>query len=287
MVTHPANASQAQRRPPEPAQARDASAGQSADAAGQVGLGRLLQEHRTRIPARGLWLTLAAAGWLGAALAAAAALWSWYDAYARYGPAASSGAARSWLLPAAGLAALGVLGLLGARSPSGRMVRVYEHGLIIAHRSRAQVVRWPQIRQVYTRSVRYGLPSLPFGSQSSLRLIMDDGQSLAFTQAMDELDGLAQSIKRAVYPALLEVYRQAFNAHQPVEFGRLTLTEEGLRRGRATIPWPDVGTARLENGVLEVCPRAGIRGACIRARAAGIPNVDLCLQLIRHLGQHP
>jgi len=89
------------------------------------------------------------------------------------------------------------------------------------------------------------------------------------------------SIKARTYPRLLEESRQTFNAGRPLEFGPLSLNQQGLQYGRRTLAWSEVASVTLERGRLDVRPRHGRRW---RIPVRRIPNAEVCLQLASHLG---
>ena len=167
------------------------------------------------------------------------------------------------------------------------MVFQHEQGLSIQRGRRGSALHWGDIRQVHTRSVRYGLGRWPGGRQDSLVLLTRDGRRFHLDQSLSDYDALAETVKRNVYPPLLDAYTRAFNHGQEIPFGPLRLTREGIQNGRKTLRWPNVAQARLERGWLEALPTDRRAGPRFRFPVRSIPNVDLCLQLIQELSRHP
>jgi hypothetical protein len=116
-----------------------------------------------------------------------------------------------------------------------------------------------------------------------LTLVARDGRKFRLDHSLFEYDELAEAVKRAVYPPLLDAYTRAFNHGESLPFGPLSLAAEGIRNGRKTLRWENLGQARLERGWLEALPADRRRGPRLRFAARSIPNVDLCLQLIQEL----
>lgn len=246
-------------------------------------LGPLQREHVSRT---GVHRLLALSGWGAIAVALAASLLAvgraWF-AYETFGPLAVD----RWASPpgvVAGVSLItGVVLLLLARGRGRKVVRQYARGLVILSGRRGSALPWDEVREIHTHSVRYGLGRRPWGRLGELTLVARDGQKLRLDQSLNEYDELAEAVKRAVYPPLLEAYTRAFNHGESLPFGPLSLTAEGIRNGRKTLRWEDLSQARLERGWLEAVPLDRHHGPKMRFPARAIPNVDLCLQLIQEL----
>lgn len=250
-------------------------------------LGPFQSEHRTR---RGVHRAYALAGWTAVAVSLVAALFAFgraLFAFQAYGPLA----VQRWSSPPAyasgGFLVAGVVILFLGRGRGGRVVHQHERGLSIQRGRRGSALRWDDIRQVHTRSVRYGLGRFPWGRQDSLVLFTRDGRRFHLDQSLSDYDVLVETVKRNVYPPLLDAYTRAFNHGQSIPFGPLRLTPEGIQNGRKILRWQNVALARLERGWLEALPADRRAGPKLRFAAWSIPNVDLCLQLIQELSRHP
>ena len=250
-------------------------------------LGPVLREHRTR---QGIPRVYALAGWMAVAVSLAAALFAIgraLFAYQAYGPLA----VERWFAPSAyasaGFLISGAAILFLGRGRGGRIVYLHERGLSIQRGRKGSAIHWGDIRQVHARSVRYGLGRWPAGRQDSLVLVTRDGRRFHLDQSLSDYDALAETVKRNVYPPLLDAYTRAFNHGQEIPFGPLRLTREGIQNGRKTLLWPNVAQARLERGWLEALPTDRRAGPRLRFPVRSIPNVDLCLQLIQELSKHP
>ena len=250
-------------------------------------LGPVLREHRSR---QGVHRVYALAGWTAVAFSLAAALFAIgraLFAYQTYGPLA----VERWFAPSAyasgGFLVAGAASFFLGRGRGGMVVRQHERGLSIQRGRRGSALLWGDIRQVHVRSVRYGLGRWPGGRQDSLVLVTRDDRRFHLDQSLSDYDALAETVKRNVYPPLLDAYTRAFNHGQEIAFGPLRLTPEGIQNGRKTLRWPNVAQARLERGWLEALPADRRAGPRLRFPVRSIPNVDLCLQLIQELSRHP
>ena len=263
-----------------------------------VPLGPLFSEHRARPAVRRLHGIACGLGLGGAALSLALGLVRWYFAFAHYGPSS----VWRWSLPFLGVGA--ALLLLGSNSlvttwSLGRLrIRVYQGGLMLQRGRRQWTIPWNLITRIHTSSVRYRLPGLTRRSHTELTLYLDSPDlprlerdpapsRVRLTHALTDLDLLADSIKRQVYPGLLARYSRSFNQGNSLSFGSLVLTRDGLRKGRQMLRWQDLGNVSLRQGVLALDPAAPGRYPRIRLPARQLPNVELCIQLIQYLSRQP
>lgn len=253
----------------------------------QSRLGPIARVHRVRSGLRRtqFWaaVTLAAAAGAAWLFAAARGL----IAYTAYGPL---------LVPrwvgaplALGLAlALGAAWMAARAWRASRVrVRLHASGLAILRGRRGQALTWGDVRRVWSRAERTGLPGLPGTRRVRLEIEAVDGRRLRLDDRLEDFESLAAAVKAGVYPRLLAEYTRAFNGREPIQFGPLRLTPDGVvdpRRGEL-IGWKEIRGASLAGGrVLIETARPG-RRAALRVTAHRVPNVELCTQLIQEIGQ--
>ena len=243
-------------------------------------LGNALMLHKARRRARRLHLAMATVGLTVGGGFLLIGLYRWTFALSNYGPAVVWRWSAAWL--AVGVVFLG-FGLVGAAwlfRWNWLAITTFENGLQIQRRKRLSTVTWSEIQAVLVSGVTYGVLGLIWGSRSSLRLEVAGGRKLRFP---DTLAGLAQliiTIKRHVYPRLLNEYSQHLQNGQPVAFGPLQVRPEGVAKGQRRLAWSEIASVELKNGEIHLTTNQ--RGAPIRVRANSVPNAEICLQLIQH-----
>jgi hypothetical protein len=159
-------------------------------------------------------------------------------------------------------------------------VTSYEKGLQIQRRRGSSIVTWNEIQAILVSGVTYGVLGLIWGSRSSLRLEIAGGGKLKFSDTLAGLEQLITTIKRHVYPRLLNEYSQHLQNGQPVGFGPLQVRPEGVAKGQRRISWSELASAELKDG--KILLKTNQQGSPIRVRTNAIPNAEICLQLIRH-----
>jgi len=248
-------------------------------------LGNVLRVHDART---NLMLRDQVAMALSALVAVAAlafGIWRWYDAYQHYGPALVS----RWTTPslvAGGVASLFFLAaFIDASRKRHFRVAVCEEGLIL-QRGRKQIgVRWKGVEALHIQATRYLIPTLNRRQPLRLRLHIRGQDPIPLPASLDDMNTLIEVIKAHTYPALLDSYRQRLDQGHEIIFGPLNVSNTRLQIGKAEYLWENVPRTWLEKGQLCIQTEKDGRGTIRRIAAHKIPNVDLCTQILHHLGQ--
>ena len=243
-------------------------------------LGPLLREHRLRRELAILYPALAILGLSGTAIAVVWTAWRWLFAFNNYGSAAIWRWTTPALLTVLGFASLGILGLILTWRSRGFRINIYKFGMVYRRGRLKEILLWDQIQRVHTSAVSYGFSNFAWGAQTILRIYTSDDRQLNLTHALTNMNDLAEFIKSQVYPGLLEEYRGKYNQGDPLSFGPLILTTEGVQHKDQMLQWGNLGRISLGQGMLFLEPANGPK---IRIPAHRVPNVEICTQLIEHL----
>ncbi len=244
--------------------------------------GSVISKHGLRREYRTFGVSLAVIGLCTAFLSAAIGIYRWYFAYRHFGPAAVA----RWSGPAIGIsfasALLGLIGLAYLLHLRGAFAKVYAGGILISRRGKVERIPWDQIQAISTSSVRYGLPWFSWGSSSKITFHLKPEGKRSLSQLLTNLDQLAVTAKKYVYPGLLEQYRQALQQGDAVQFGSIEITRRELHQGKRRYPWAEINKVKLDRGFLTIEKRSARWKRRMRLSAQRIPNIDLCFQLIQH-----
>jgi len=218
----------------------------------------------------------------GSALATVGfSLWAWYYAMSTYGPAAVRRWTYPWLIAAPLLGVFGIACLVRVWHLTRLWVEAFPDGIRVHRGRRSDWVAWADVREIRTWPARQPGPAF-----SALEIRLNGGRRRRLTRSLADLEGLVQHVKRGAYPLLQDCYRAKFNRGEELDFGRLRLTPDGVQAGRKSIQWGHVQAVEVQGGQLAITADepAGDR---LRIAAARVPNVDVCVQIIRLLGQVP
>ena len=244
--------------------------------------GSIISRHSLRKEYRTLAVLLTTIGLSTAILSAAIGIYRWYFAYRHFGPAAVA----RWSGPAVGLSLgatlVGLLGLACLLHLRGSYARVYSGGILIGRRGKVEKIPWDQISAISMASIRYGLPWFAWGISSKVTFHLKPDGERSLSQSLSNLDQLAITAKKYVYPGLLEQYRNSLQQGDAVQFGSIEITRRELVLGKRHYPWSEINKVSLERGFLSIQIRSSRLKRGKRLSTQRIPNIDLCFQLMQH-----
>lgn len=256
--------------------ARKASSGTSK-------LGILISEHRVRRGLVVLYSLLALGGMGGGIAGLALGVIRWQEAYLRFGPALVWRWSGPAFLIGVGLFILGIPGLILILRLQGLAVRTYRKGFSYGRSKERSFYAWDQVTEVHTRATSYILPGFS-PRKAAILLHLDHGEILHFTHALSDITGLARTIKRSVYPLLMETYKEVLQSQQSLNFGALRLSTEGVELENKRLPWESIGGVALSAGKIHVWSK-GEKKSGFQVAVEQVPNVEICAHLIKKLGE--
>jgi hypothetical protein len=245
-------------------------------------IGSIISRHSLRKEYRTFSRLLTISGLSTASVSAVYGIYRWYYAYRHFGPAAVA----RWSGPAIGLslaaAVLGLLGLAYLLHLRGLFARVHSGGILIGRRGKVETILWDQIGSISMESIRYGLPWFSWGSSSKITLHLKPDGKRSLSHSLSNLDQLAITAKKYVYPGLLEEYRNSLQHGDAVQFGSIEITRRELVYKKRRYLWSEIGKVSSERGFLSVYTGSSKLKRRMRISTQRIPNVDLCFQLMQH-----
>ena len=141
---------------------------------------------------------------------------------------------------------VGLLSILGGgwairthNQEKGMSVQIYADGIVSTKNGRSTAMRWDEVidlgvivvynRQIHSSFYTYTLKDV---SGQTLRLNLTPGH-------FENAEQLSQTIQQEVTRRQLGRAMTTLNAGEPVQFGPLTITQEGIQNGRKTLPWSE------------------------------------------------
>jgi hypothetical protein len=220
---------------------------------------------------------------LGTFLSLGILIWQWQQTITNFGPAALLRwiAIPFWATVLFSL--LTVISFTMLRRKRRRDLQVSNMGLTIQKGKVLESITWDEVVHVHTVLERFGILGITWGNKAEIQLMNSDGRKFKFNQSYERIDELIEEVKHFVYPRMFEKYRLAFNRGEPISFGPLILTSDGILNGRKALRWKDLKAIKMESGALKLRPFENSEGPRFSIPAHKVPNIDLCIQLINHL----
>lgn len=243
-----------------------------------------LRTHRIRNAIIMRSLLLAIIGLLGMIALILIGVWRWQYAASHFGPAVIWRWIAPVIFPALLLALIGIVALIHLLRIRRIEAQVSPMGLTLRKGRNLHAIPWKEVKNTYTIAIRYGILGLMWARKLEIVLQLENGKRIAFNQAFEEIEALMNTIKQYVYPIMFRNLQSAFNQGEPIRFGPLILTSQGVLNGRKALRWQDISQIKMRQGRLLFQPFNHSKGKPFSLPAHKIPDIDLCLQLLHQLG---
>lgn len=233
------------------------------------------------------YLILSILGFVGMLIIVLIGFGRWQFALNNFGPAVIW----RWINPivwiALGLGIIGITGLVFLLRVGRQEIQLSPEAFTWKKGSSLKVYKWDDFQGIYISSVRYGILDFVWSEKTELGLQLHEGKRLRVSNAFDDIENLLNTVKHYLYPMMFERLKREFNQGEPLSFGPLLLTTQGVVNGRKPLRWHEIEEVLLEQGYLQIQPSAGSDNPGLSVPVHKIPNVELCIQLLRHFGSQP
>ncbi len=188
--------------------------------------------------------------------------------------------ALSVLLTAAYLGAAGRILVRDVLPGYGRVLYLYENGLVLADGRKRTAFPWDAIREVNVSGVRMGSSE---AVSWQCAVVRDDYTETTLGPEFPGVQEVVETVSAAVTERLLPKYVSRVETGGKVRFGPFTISREGIaREGEGEeVPWPDVTAVEISNGTVHVNRRD--RPVGLTATAGEVPNAVAFSELARYV----
>jgi hypothetical protein len=184
----------------------------------------------------------------------------------------------SVLLTAGYLGAAGRILLRDVLPGYGKVVYLYENGLIFADRGDTKAFAWDAVKEMRVSGVRAG--SSETVSWRCVLVRADDTEAVVGPEFPGAQD-VVETVSSAVTERLLPKYISRIEAGGSVRFGPFAISREGITKDGEEVPWPQVASVEISNGMVYM--NRLDRTAGMTATAAEVPNAVAFSELARHV----
>lgn len=184
----------------------------------------------------------------------------------------------SVLLTAGYLGAAGRILVRDVLPGYGRVLYLFENGLVLATPRGSNAFAWDAIREVRVSGVRMGSAEAVSWRCS---LVRQDGTEAAMGPEFPGVQDAVETASAAVTERLLPKYIARVEAGGTVRFGPFTISRDGVAKDGDEVRWPDVAGVEISNGMVHV--DRGDRTAGMTATAGEVPNAVAFSELARYV----
>jgi hypothetical protein len=179
------------------------------------------------------------------------------------------------------LAVLGIFLVLRSWNVLKSSLAVYlcEQGLIYSRANVSpQPFRWDQI-QVWRSVTKHYRNGVYTGTTSVYTIQRQDGYRVVLSDDLHQIQSLGETICNQVTKWRLPHALQAYQRGETVQFGSLSLNQQGISNGSDLLPWSQIEAIDVKEGVVSVKRRGSWFRWC-KVGASAIPNVFVFLALV-------
>ncbi len=165
---------------------------------------------------------------------------------------------------------------------AGKSVQVYADGLVSITRQGTGAFRWDQIIGTWQSVTRHYRNGIYTGTTHIYTIQGADGRKAVFNDALRNVERLGNTIQQETFKHLFPRAVMSFMAGQSLNFGKLTISQQGVSNGREVVPWGEIKQFRLHQGVISIS-KQGKWFNWSNATVAQTPNVFVFLALVDHI----
>jgi hypothetical protein len=162
---------------------------------------------------------------------------------------------------------IGVVIIVKAFLNRNLRVHVHVHGLVFLKRNSNDVIRWDQIAFVWHKvkktttttsntnpSTGYTTTTTSTTTYHTYTVQRADGAKFVFDRTFSRLRELCKTIEQESARYLLPQTIAAYNAGQPIMFGKMSVRFSGLSDGKKTLPWSELKSIKVDenNGAIAI-----------------------------------
>lgn len=153
-----------------------------------------------------------------------------------------------------------------------RPFHVFANGYLELAKTGPVAHRWDQMLSVYQEITTVYVNGVNTGTKYLYKIALAGGGQIKLTSDQVDMTEFGPLIQRGVVSAQAPRVVEALRAGQPVAFGDVTVTPDGVRTRKGDLPWTEISNIRMVRGFFAI-DRAGKRLAFFNKPCRSIPNL--------------
>ena len=206
-------------------------------------------------------------------------LWRFFYGYTNYGPVAAWHWGLLWFLTAGVLVLILLLYTLRRLLRARRMVKVFKGGLQLERPLRRPLrLRWRDIEGISAFSSQMSFLGWKSKPQPHLIIYPARQSPVKLDHRFQKLGDLTKIVKEHVYPGLYQQFKERFRQGETLNFGQVTLSQEGLSLADKDLPWSYIKGITAKDGIfiVKLSPQV-----LVQVPIKEIHNIEVLIQLIK------
>lgn len=175
---------------------------------------------------------------------------------------------------------LGVMTPLSIFRNRNRVVYVHEHGIVQERGGKTEQMLWDEVATLLAdRVTMKQAGGLVTHQIATFKLKTDTGKKLMLDHLLADILSLGEHVEAAVTRSLLPKAQARLAKGESVDFAPLTVTSQGLARGKQTLPWERLAGAHVAHGEVRIFGQ-GEPSAWTKVRYGSLTNAQALLGLL-------
>lgn len=165
--------------------------------------------------------------------------------------AARTGRQSALILPLIALG-VGIAFLVVGYLRSRQSIQVFEHGFSYIKGGAVRVVRWDAIESVSYQAYRVRVNLIPVGTLHTYTIQTSQGETIKLTNDVGKVAKLGALIQAEAFKQLLPRALETYNAGGTLQYGKLSVSQAGVGKGKEIVPWAQLKSVQLSNGYIAI-----------------------------------
>jgi len=167
------------------------------------------------------------------------------------------------------------------QSRIGKWVAVYQQGIVVWHRGRAEIRRWDEIAEVYDAQIQFIINGMASHTNRFVKLLDSDGQRIEFGGRPKTIALAADAIADHVYAHIGPGIMAQLAHGQAVDFGPIRVSATGIETAFGALSWDQLQKATLAEGRLRLYDRDGA-GIWFSTKLSEVPNSRILFEVVQN-----
>ncbi|MFN8374229.1 MAG: DUF6585 family protein [Anaerolineae bacterium] len=164
----------------------------------------------------------------------------------------------------------------------GLHVQVYDEGFARIRGRKIEAVRWTDVRSVLQSVTHYRRYGQTISTRYIYTIETADRRRIKLSNEIKDISLLGDTIQQETSKRMLPQAVAAYQSGQPVSFGSITLSKDGVSQGRKQLSWAEVEGVQIENGYVKF-KKQGKWFNWANVPAAKIPNLYVFLSMVDNI----
>ncbi|GHO81320.1 hypothetical protein KSD_90910 [Ktedonobacter sp. SOSP1-85] len=162
--------------------------------------------------------------------------------------------------------------------------RVYlcEQGFLLMKGSQADPFRWDQVQAMWQQVTKHYRNGIYTGTTHKYTIQRLDGHKIIFNDKFKQVEKLGDALSDAITTFMLPRALASYNAGQVLNFGPLSVSQQGVSNGKETLPWHEIKEFGVNRGIVSV-RKEGKWFNWSTISVAKIPNFFVFMSLTRSI----